>query len=141
MKKSSSQVHLRRGVINLASIMPRAYSIDLRSRVMQSIQSGLSLQEAARRFQIAPSTAMRWQKRMAETGNLRPMPMGGGRRAILWSEEGWLERLVANGQSISAAQLHAELKLKGHNVSYSTTRRFLLKYRAKKALYFERDNS
>ncbi len=42
--------------------MARAYSSDLRKRVIEAIRDGLSTREAARRFAIGISTAGSWYR-------------------------------------------------------------------------------
>ena len=48
----------------------RAYSIDLRTRVMQQIQSGMKAAEASRLFDIHRHTIENWQTLLDEQGSL-----------------------------------------------------------------------
>jgi transposase len=41
--------------------MPKALSFDLRSRVLAAIDEGLSCRQAAARFGVSASSAIRWQ--------------------------------------------------------------------------------
>ena len=41
--------------------MPKALSFDLRSRVLAAIDEGLSCRQAATRFGVSASSAIRWQ--------------------------------------------------------------------------------
>jgi transposase len=41
--------------------MPQALSFDLRSRVLAAIDEGLSCRQAAARFGVSASSAIRWQ--------------------------------------------------------------------------------
>lgn len=43
--------------------MARAYSVDLRQRVIDAIEGGLSTREAARQFAIGIATAGSWHRR------------------------------------------------------------------------------
>ncbi len=56
--------------------MARAYSLDLRERVVVVMTGGLSQQEAAARFGVAASTAVKWVDRYRETGSAAPSRMG-----------------------------------------------------------------
>src|SRR5215468_3757658 len=57
--------------------MPRAYSGDLRTRVIEAVTSGVSRHEAAELFGIAVSTAVKWWQHWCETGSTAPKPRGG----------------------------------------------------------------
>lgn len=50
--------------------MVRPLSMDLRSRLLAAVDSGLSCRAAAARFGVAPSTVIRWQAQRRETGAL-----------------------------------------------------------------------
>ena len=49
--------------------MSKSYSLDLRSRVVAAVASGSSRREAARRFGISPSCAVKLVARVQETGS------------------------------------------------------------------------
>jgi hypothetical protein len=51
--------------------------MDLRSRLLAAVDDGMSCRAAAARFGVAPSTAIRWQARRRQTGNVSPKPQGG----------------------------------------------------------------
>src|SRR5215213_6408515 len=57
--------------------MPKSYSSDLRKRVIGAVEAGASRHEAAERFEIVPSTAVRWLQCWNETGSCAPKPRGG----------------------------------------------------------------
>ena len=44
--------------------MPKAYSGDLRERVVEAVASGASRREAAELYEIAASTAVKWLQRL-----------------------------------------------------------------------------
>jgi transposase len=62
--------------------MARPYSNDLRERVVAAVmRDGVSRREAAQRFGVGVSTAIRWVQRWGETGSIEPGQVGGaGRR-------------------------------------------------------------
>jgi transposase len=57
--------------------MPRAYSIDMRQRVLARVESGASRREAAEHYDVSASTAVIWVKCFRETGRCAPQPRGG----------------------------------------------------------------
>src|SRR3954464_14978163 len=60
--------------------MPQALSFDLRSRVLAAIDAGLSCRQAAARFGVSASSAIRWQGMRPAGGAAPPKPRGGGGR-------------------------------------------------------------
>lgn len=56
--------------------MSKALSLDLGYRVIQAISEGKSRRSAARQFSISAATAVRLQKRLEETGSVKPLAVG-----------------------------------------------------------------
>ena len=50
----------------------KAYSIDLRIKIVESVKKGVSKSEAARRFGVNRSTVNCYLKRLVESGSLAP---------------------------------------------------------------------
>ena len=59
--------------------MAKSLSFDLRSRVLAAIADGLSCRQAAARFEVSASSAIRWKALRQAGGNGRPKPQGGDR--------------------------------------------------------------
>ena len=57
--------------------MPRAYSADMRARVIGRVESGASRREAAEHYDVSASTAVIWVKCFRETGRCAAKPRGG----------------------------------------------------------------
>lgn len=57
--------------------MPKAYSGDMRERVIARVESGASRREAAEHYDISASTAVIWVKCFRETGRCMAKPRGG----------------------------------------------------------------
>lgn len=75
--------------------MTRAYSQDLRDRVIAVVQEeGLSRREAARRYRIGEATTVRWLQALQQ-GRRGPQAQGGDRRSRLPAHEAWLLALIA----------------------------------------------
>ena len=63
--------------------MARAYSLDLRERVVAAIEGGLSTHQAAARFSIGISTAGAWARLKRSQGNVRPGRQGKPKGSVL----------------------------------------------------------
>ena len=57
--------------------MPKPYSIDLRGRVIEDVETGASRREAAKRYGLSPSVVVIWVRRFEETGSVAAKPSGG----------------------------------------------------------------
>ena len=57
--------------------MPKPCSLDLRERVLETVQSGASRREAAERFEVSASSAVKWMQRWHENGSVAAKPSGG----------------------------------------------------------------
>src|ERR1041384_1392490 len=57
--------------------MPKAYSGDLRERVIEAVQTGASRHEAAERFEVSVSSAVKWLQRWRERRSAAQKPRGG----------------------------------------------------------------
>jgi transposase len=60
--------------------MANAHSLDLRRRVVRAVEAGASCRQAAARFEVGVSSAIRWVAQLRRTGNVAPKPRGGPRR-------------------------------------------------------------
>ncbi len=50
----------------------KAYSLDLRKKIVESVRRGISKSETARRFGVNHSTVKRYLKQLDEEGSLTP---------------------------------------------------------------------
>ena len=98
--------------------MGRPYSMDLRQRVVDAIDAGMSCREAAGHFDIGISTAIHWAKRQADTGSAAALPMGTTHPYSLAGEADWLRARLAQKPDITLRALLAELHERRVNVSY-----------------------
>jgi transposase len=57
--------------------MPKPYSVDLRTRVVEEVESGASRREAAERYGLSPSVVVIWVQRFEEVGSVAAKPSGG----------------------------------------------------------------
>jgi putative transposase len=85
--------------------------LDLRERVVAAVeQEGMSRNQAAARFGVAPSSAIKWVARFRASGSAAPAKMGGHKKKTLRGEHAaWLiARCRAKAFTIS--QLVVELQ-------------------------------
>src|SRR5215472_17746419 len=115
--------------------MARAYSIDLRERVIGAIQGGASCHQAAAQFRVAVSTAVLWAQRFRATGSAAPAQIGGYRpKGIRGEHRDWLiERCRARDFTLRG--LIVELAERGLKVGYRSVWTFVhaegLRYKKK----------
>jgi transposase len=62
--------------------MPKAYSLDLRHRVVEAYRSGQEASAVAARFGVCIPSVYRWDKLLQETGALKPLYKAGDRSSI-----------------------------------------------------------
>ena len=105
--------------------MPKALSFDLRSRVLAAIDAGLSCRQAAARFGVSASSAIRWQGMRRAGGDARPKPQGGDRLSRRTEAHADLiHAALAEVPDITLPELKARLAEKGAQVSVSALWRF-----------------
>lgn len=105
--------------------MARAYSMDLRERVVAAVErEGLSRHEATARFGVAPSSAIKWVQRFRATGNVAPDRVGGHRpRTLRGEHRDWL--LERTKTDFTLRGLVAELAERGVKVDYRSVWAFV----------------
>jgi transposase len=62
--------------------MARPYSSDLRERVVEAVEEGATRHEAAERFGISVSSAVRWHQAWRNEGRYDAKPYGGSRSRL-----------------------------------------------------------
>ena len=61
--------------------MTKTLSKDIRERVVSAVEGGMTRRSAAKRFRVAPSTAIKWVDRWRRTGDISPRSRGGDHRS------------------------------------------------------------
>ena len=90
--------------------MARAYSQDLRDRVIDAVESeGLSRRAAARRFGVSHASAIKWLQRWHRTGERGSAGTGGHRPSQVKPERAWLLAVIATQPDITLAAVAARL--------------------------------
>jgi transposase len=105
--------------------MPKALSFDLRSRVLAAIDEGLSCRQAATRFGVTASSAIRWQAQRRAGGDARPKSQGGDRLSRRTEAHAELiHAALAEVPDITLPELKARLAGQGAQVSVAALWRF-----------------
>src|ERR1700730_11980484 len=71
--------------------MPKACSTDLRERVIEAVEEGASRREAAERFEVSASSAVKWFQAWEKEGRREAKPCGGSQSPL----EGCAEQILA----------------------------------------------
>lgn len=75
--------------------MTAPLSQDLRWRLVRAVEEGASAREAAARFAMSASAAIKLVRRMRQTGSTAPDKIGGYRKPLLAGQEAFLRELTA----------------------------------------------
>lgn len=105
--------------------MAKPYSDDLRSRVTAALAGGETCRGIAERFDIAPSTVVKWGKRVRETGSPAPAKFGGHRKCSLQAHRDFVLGQIAEVPHLTLHRLKDLLAERGIVVSHDTVWRFL----------------
>ena len=90
--------------------MSRAYSADLRDRVIGAVAAGASARSAAARFGIGVATAVRWVRRWRDTGERAARRQGSPKRSALDAHEAYLLGLLDGPADITLEEMRACLE-------------------------------
>jgi transposase len=105
--------------------MPRAYSLDLRERVVGAVAAGESCRKVAETYKISVASVVKWSQRLRATGSVAAKPMGGYRPRSLESERAWLLARLAAVPDLTLRTLVAELGERGVVTSYGSVWRIV----------------
>lgn len=110
--------------------MGRVLSMDLRERVVAAIErDGMSCRQAAARFGVAPSTAIRWRRMMRETGSAAPKPQGGDRHSHrIEAHAAFILDLWEERRDITLVEVQRRLAERGTPVGIGTVHRFFRRH-------------
>jgi transposase len=98
--------------------MARAYSLDLRERVVAAVAAGESCRKVAATFKVSVASVVKWSQRFRATGSPAARPMGGNRPYALAGERDWLLKRLSVQPYVTLRALLAELAARGIKVSY-----------------------
>lgn len=98
--------------------MARAYSLDLRERVVATVAAGQPCRAVAARFKVSVASVVKWSQRFRAEGSPAARRMGGSRPYVLAGERDWLLKRLADQPDVTLRGLLAELAERGIKVSY-----------------------
>jgi len=93
--------------------MAAPLSQDLRRRMIEAVEAGSSARQAATRFAVSASAAIKLVRRVREKGSLAPEKIGGYRQPLLAGQEDLLRELTATRKGITLAEIRDELLARG----------------------------
>ena len=105
--------------------MARPYSDDLRARVIDALNAGLSCRAVAKAFGVSVSTVVKWSQRFRATGSVSAKRMGGHRPFALAGERDWMRARINGESDVSLRRLQSELAERGIVVSYGAVWNFV----------------
>jgi transposase len=101
--------------------MTAPLSQDLRRRIVRAVEKGSSIRQAAARYEVSPSAAVKLMRRLRETGSVTPARIGGHRRPVLEPHEVLLRELVDAKSGVTLVEIRAELRSRGIAVEALST--------------------
>jgi transposase len=105
--------------------MARAYSLDLRERVVAAVDNGRSCRSVADVFGLSISCVVKWSQRFRTTGTAAPGQIGGHRPVLLADHRDFILARLAAKPDETLRGLRAELLERGVMVSYGTLWNFV----------------
>ncbi len=101
--------------------MPAPFSRDLRERIVRAVEGGSSIRQAASRFDVSPSAAVKLLRRVRESGSPAPARSGGHRRSMLDGHEAVVRSLLGAKPDVTLVEIRAELARRGVVVRAAST--------------------
>ena len=105
--------------------MARAYSLDLRERVVGAVAAGQSCRSVARTFMVSVASVVKWSQRQRVVGSPAALKMGGHRPYLVARERDWVLARIAEKPDLTLRALLKELADRGLVVSYYALWHFL----------------
>ena len=107
--------------------MSRGYSLDLRTRLVECVEAGASRHEAAERFEVSVSSAVRWMQRFVRFGSVAAKPSGGS-TSPLEAHAAWLLELVAQHPDLTLDEIVAAMRREAIAGSRTAVWRFFARH-------------
>jgi transposase len=105
--------------------MPRAYSLDLRERVVAAISGGESCRKVATTYKVSVASVVKWSQRFRATGSASAKRMGGNQPRSLAGERSWVLARLAAVPDLTLRTLVTELGERGVVTSYGSVWRIV----------------
>src|SRR5215218_7382619 len=101
--------------------MTAPLSQDLRERLVRAVEGGSTIRQAARRFAVSASAAIKLMQRVHQTGSTAPAKIGGYRRPLLEAHADDLRAIVSRQAGITLREIKATLAARGIAVKALST--------------------
>ena len=101
--------------------MAHPLSQDLRARIVGAVAEGSSIRQAAARFAVSPSSAIKLMQRVRATGSTAPAKIGGYRRPLLDGYEALLRDLTSAKAGITLVEIKRALAERGIEAGHIST--------------------
>src|ERR1700729_1492131 len=105
--------------------MARAYSLDLRERVVGAVAAGQTCRSVAKTFMVSVASVVKWSQRQRVVGSPAALKMGGRRPYLVAREREWVLTRIAEKPDLTLRALLKELADRGLVVSYYALWHFL----------------
>lgn len=123
--------------------MTKAYSLDLRRRVVRFVDAGHSRHQAAAHFDVSVAFVVKLVAAWRATGSYKPKPEGGWRYSKLDAHRSFLECRIAEKSDITMTELAGEFARMGVQIDQASLSRWYRRngYRYKKKPFGQRTRS
>ena len=106
--------------------MAKPYSEDLRRRVVEAVDGGAIIPDAAEQCGVSISSVVRFLRLHRDTGSVRAAKFGGYKEFVLAAHEELVRSLIEEQPDITLAELETRLATKNVLVGKSSISRFLI---------------
>jgi transposase len=83
--------------------MARAYSLDLRERVVAAVAAGQSCRSVAKTLMVSVASVVKWSQRQRVVGSPAALRMGGRRPYLVARERDWVLSRIAEKPDLTLA--------------------------------------
>ena len=87
--------------------------MDLRERLVRTVEGGMSVRKAACQLMIDYSCALKWMSQFHRKGDVQPKRQGGYRQSILLQHSAWLLGWIEDKPDLTLAEIRQSLSQKG----------------------------
>jgi transposase len=108
--------------------MPRAYSKDLRTRVLGAVDKGMSAREASRIFAVSPASAIKWVQQWRRSGITEASAVRGHRASSLEPHTTWLLTLIETQPDLTLVEIKDLLQERQVNACVNSIWRFFKRH-------------
>jgi transposase len=105
--------------------MAKAYSLDLRERVVARVMAGESCRQVAKLFKVSVASVVKWSQRFRATGSAAAKPMGREQPRLLAGEQEWIMARLAAVPDLTLRAVVGELQERGVAASYGSVWRIV----------------